>query len=281
VITSATHTIQGYNIHHIEAGTGTPVVLLHGFAGSCNEWRETVAFLSQHGYRAIAVDALGFGESDKPHDAPYSLPLFAKIYDDLLDVLGIESAVFVGHSFGGKCALAMTILHPHRVNRLVIADSEGFIPIPLFMKKAGVIPFLGEVFLWLSRNPRLFRMQLAGTFADPNLIPLELEEHFRSLLGDRQRSGALLQLSRCYDDHDLIRTGLRKRLNEVTCPTLVVWGAQDRIFAPKCGHNAEREIPNSQLVLIPRSGHYPHIERPRAFRGVLLGFLAAGEGKNR
>jgi pimeloyl-ACP methyl ester carboxylesterase len=277
MITSNIVSLGGYHIHYLEYGSGPPVVLLHGFAGSCEEWRPTVELLGRNGYRAIAVDAVGFGKSDKPDDAPYSLPLFAAMYDGLLDALGLEQATFVGHSFGGKCALAMAILHPQRVGRLVVADSEGFIPIPLFMKKAGVVPFLGEMFLWMSKHPKLFRMQLAGTFHDASRIPIELETHFREMLSDRTQTNALLQLSRCYDDHDLIKSGLRKRLGELRCPTLVVWGENDRVFHRRCGEAAQREIPGARLAMIPRSGHYPHIESPRLFHGVLMGFLAGGQ----
>ncbi len=268
--------IQKYRVHYIEAGSGAPVMLLHGFAGSCKEWRPTVELLAAHGYRAIAVDGVGFGKSDKPADAPYSLELFAGLYDSLLDALGLEHATFVGHSFGGKCVLATAILHPKRVNRLVIADSEGFVTIPLFMRKAGLVPFLADAFLWMSKNPSLFRMQLAGTFYDPSRIPTYLEEHFRSVLYDKEKSQAMLQLSRCYDNHDLIKTGLRNRLHELRCRTLIIWGGQDRVFPPSCGLTARGEIPNSQLLIIPRCGHYPHIESFRSFHGALLGFLARG-----
>lgn len=266
--------IHGYRLHYLEAGEGLPVILLHGFAGSCEEWRSTVDFLGANGYRAIAIDALGFGKSDKPDDAPYALPLYAQLYEGFLDALGIERAIFVGHSFGGKGALATAILKPQRVRRLVILDSEGFMPIPLFMKKAGVIPGLGETFIWMSKNPRLFHLQMAGTFYDAKRIPPGLEEHFRTILGDRAQVRALMQLSRCYDDHDLIKSGLRKRLREIRCPTLIIWGEQDRVFALKYGYRANQEIPGSHLVVIPQCGHYPHIEAERDVHGLLLGVLA-------
>jgi pimeloyl-ACP methyl ester carboxylesterase len=276
MITSNTRTIRGYRVHYLEAGSGSPVLLLHGFAGSCEEWRSTVEFLAHNGYRAIAVDAVGFGKSDKPGDAPYSFTFFADIYMGLLDELGLEQITLVGHSFGGKCALATTIMHPQRIHRLVVVDSEGFIPLPFWMKKSGLVPFLGKVFLWMSRNPRIFRMQLQGTFYDPSRITSEMEEQFRAILYDPASSQALVQLSRCYDDHDLERTGIRARLGEMSCPTLILWGENDRVFAPSCAEAANREIPGSELVLIPECGHYPHLECPRPFRGALLGFLAKG-----
>lgn len=278
MLSSNTITIQGHTLHYLEAGRGKPVLLLHGFAGSCEEWRYTVEVLAKAGYYAIAVDALGFGKSDTPDDAPYSFELFSRMYIDVLDALGIQQAAFVGHSFGGKCALATALLYPQRVNRMVIADSEGFIPIPMFMKKAGVIPFLGDVFLWMSKNPKLFHMQLAGVFYDRKRIPPWLAEHFRGVLGSRRHTRAMLQLSRCYDNHDLIKSGMRARLGELRQPTMIIWGEQDRVFSRTCAEHAHREIPGSRLVIIPRCGHYPHLESPRAFHGALLGFLAKAYG---
>jgi pimeloyl-ACP methyl ester carboxylesterase len=276
MITSTTQLVHGYRIHYLEAGKGAPILLLHGFAGSSEEWRPTVAYLAQCGYRAIAVDGIGFGKSDKPANAPYSFQLFADVFIGLLDALHIEHVTLVGHSFGGKCALATTILHPQRINRLVVVDSEGFIPLPFWMRKSGVVPFISKAFLWMSRNPRLFRMQMYGTFHDPSRIPAEFEQQFRDVLYDPASSQALVQLSRCYDNHDLERTGMRVRLNEIACPTLVIWGENDRVFALHCGEAASKEIPRATLVTIPACGHYPHIECPRPFRGALVGFLAAG-----
>ncbi len=272
-------TVDGYRLHVLDTGSGAPVLLLHGFAGSSEEWRPTAEMLARSGYRALALDALGFGQSDKPDDAPYSLPLYARLIAGLLDTLGLEQATLVGHSFGGKCALATALLYTPRVRSIVIADSEGFIPIPLFMKKAGVVPGLAEAFLWMSKNPRLFRMQLVGTFYDAERIPPDFVEHFRVLLSDTAQMRALMQLSRCYDDHDLIKSGMRARLGELRLPALVVWGEQDRVFPVKCGRMARDEIPGARLATIPRCGHYPHIERARLFRGLLLGFLARHAGE--
>lgn len=274
MISSNTTTIHDHRIHYLEAGSGTPILLLHGFAGSCEEWRPTVEFLAQQGYRAIAVDGLGFGKSDKPNDICYTFELFAEIYMRLLDTLGIDQVILVGHSFGGKCALATTVLYPQRIRRLVIADSEGFIQIPFWMRKSGIVPMLSKIFLWISRNPKMFRMQMQGTFYNPSLIPTSFEAQFRDMLYDEKSSHALIQLSKCYDYHDLIRSGMRERLGEISCPTLIIWGANDRVFTVDCAEKAHQEIRGSKCVIIPNCGHYPHIEVPRIFRGTLNGFIA-------
>lgn len=270
-------TVKGYRLHALTAGSGAPVLLLHGFAGSAEDWRPTVEVLARHGYRAIAVDALGFGRSDKPADAPYSLQLSADLYAGLLDALDLERAALVAHSMGGKNGLATALLHPQRVTRLLLADTDGFFQIPLMMQKSGGLPLIGAGILWLSARPALVQAQLRMAFYDPaKYVTPEVVARGSAALSGLAERQALLALSRNYDATDLQLTGLRARLGELGCPTLIVWGAEDRIFPPSCGTTAQREIPSARLVLIPRCGHFPQIEAFRQFHGLLLGFLAGG-----
>lgn len=276
MITSHNATVHGYRLHYLEAGSGSPVLLLHGFAGAAEDWTQTLEALARAGYRAFAVDALGFGKSDKPWNAPYSLRLSADLYAGLMDVLGLKTFALVGHSMGGKNALATAVLHPQRVSRLVLLDSDGFQQIPVWMQRGGALPFLGELLLRLAARPQMVRAQLRAAFHDPDtFITDELVARGVALLNDREQRHALLALSRNYDATDLGRSGIRARLNELRCPVLIVWGAEDRYFAPNCGAIAQREIPGSQLVLIPNTGHFPQIEASRPFHGLLIGFLSA------
>lgn len=267
-------TVAGHRLRVLTAGAGPAVLLLHGFAVSADDWRPTVALLAEAGYRAIAPDALGFGRSDKPGGAAYSLHGFANLYAGLLDALGAETAAVVGHSMGGKYALATTILHPARVSRLLIADSEGFMQIPLFMRKGGALPFLGEVILALSARPALIRLQLAGAFADPGrYVTPELVERGRATLGDPGVRRTMLAMSRNYAANDLKESGLWPRLGEIRCPTLVVWGAEDRMFPARYARDAQAALPGAQLAVIPRCGHFPQIEAAEQFHELLLGLL--------
>lgn len=276
MITSTTITVCNYRLRVLEAGKGTPVLLLHGFAVSADDWRPTLELLAESGYRGIAVDSLGFGESDKPAGSVYSLRLYADLNAGVLDALGIERAAIVGHSMGAKLAIATAIYHPGRVTRLMLVDSEGFTQIPLFMRKGGSLPGLGEAILKFSAKPAIIKAQLMSAFHDPTpYVTEELIERGRTVLADPGIRGAMLALSRNYEANDLQGSGLRARLGELKCPTLIVWGAEDRWFAPSCGEVARREIPGSQLVIIPRCGHLPQMEAFRTFHGLLLGFVSA------
>lgn len=268
-------TVGGYPLHILEEGEGPPVLLLHGFAGSAEDWRPTGAILARAGYRAVAVDGLGFGRSAKPGDAPYSLALSADLYAGVLDALGVERAAVVAHSMGAKYALALALLHPTRVTGLALAAADGFSAAsPL--TRAGGWPLLGGALLWLSARPAVTRAMLGASFHAPDRhISEELLARARAALLGPDNRRALTALSRRYDATDLGLTGLRARLGELAAPTLLIWGEQDRVFpvAPN-GRAAAAAIPGARLVTIPRCGHFPQVEAARAFTGVLLGFLA-------
>lgn len=267
--------VGGYRLHLLEAGRGPAVLLLHGFAGSAEDWRPTAEALARMGYRALAVDALGFGRSAKPADAPYSLELMADLCAGLLDALGVVRAALVAHSMGGKYALATALLHPGRVAGLGLVASDGFADAsPL--TRAGGWPLLGPALLWLSARPVVVRTMLAAAFVEPeaHLTAALLERGRAALMGAENRR-ALTALSRRYDATDLGHTGLRARLGELRAPTLLLWGEGDRVFPLEtCGRAAAAEIPASHLVAIPRCGHFPQVEAARQVRGALAGFLA-------
>ena len=118
-------TIDGTQLRIIDSGTGTPVVLLHGFGASMYSWRHTLPALTAAGYRVIAFDNRGFGFSAKPAHG-YRTAEYATLTTALLDSLHIASAVLVGHSMGGAIAAEVALAHPDRVRGLVLIDAAGY-----------------------------------------------------------------------------------------------------------------------------------------------------------
>lgn len=268
-------TVQDYQFHMLEAGAGPVVLLLHGFAGSAEDWRTMVGHLASLGYRAIALDLLGFGRSAKPANAPYGLALMTTLGVALFDRLGIATVTLVAHSMGGKYALALALNHPQRVNGLALIATDGFVA-PSPMVALGGAPIIGSCLLWVAARPMITRAMLKASFADPDryVTPEVITRGREALLGPDNRR-ALIALSRRYAASDLSQTGLRARLGELRLPTLLVWGAEDRVFPlDPVGYRAAASLPNAQLVVIPACGHFPQIEAERALRGLLAGFLA-------
>jgi pimeloyl-ACP methyl ester carboxylesterase len=268
------YTIDGYTLHVLEAGRGPAVLLLHGFAGSAEDWRPTGEWLAGAGYRALAVDSLGFGRSAKPGDAPYSLELMANLYARLLDAMNIPQTAVVAHSMGAKYALTLALRHPQRVRRLALAAPDGFVT-SAPMSKAGGLPIAGPALLWLGAREMITRQMLNASFHAPDeFVTTEMVERGRAALLGADNRRALTALSRRYDANDLTKTGIRAQLGTLQQPTLLIWGDNDRVFPLEpYAAIAQREIRGAQLVVLPSCGHFPHIEAVRRFRGVLAGFL--------
>ncbi|MFV9505216.1 MAG: alpha/beta fold hydrolase [Oscillochloridaceae bacterium umkhey_bin13] len=270
-------TVGGYKLHMLEAGQGPVVLLLHGFAGSAEDWRRSLSALAARGYRAIALDLLGFGRSAKPADAPYGLELMTTLLVGLLDQLELAQVHLIAHSMGGKYALALAVNHPHRVSRLVLTATDGFVAASPMVGLGGN-PVFGASILWIAARPAITRAMLGASFADPvrYVTPDVITRGREALLGPENRR-ALVALSRRYAASDLGQTGLRARLGELRLPILLIWGAEDRVFpADPVARTAAASLPHAHLLIIPNCGHFPQIEAERQWVGVVLGFLAAG-----
>ncbi|MGQ9876534.1 MAG: alpha/beta fold hydrolase [Chloroflexus sp.] len=266
--------IDGFRLRVLTAGQGPAVLLLHGFVVSADDWIPTIRLLAASGFQAIAPDALGFGASDKPGGAVYTLRRYADLNAGLLRFFAVDQAAVVGHSMGGKHALATTILYPQQVSRLVIADSEGFMQLPLFMRKGGAIPFLGEALVGLSALPFVVRMQLQTAFANPDrYITPDLIARGTATLGNPEIRRTMVALSRYFDANDLRGSGLWPRLAAIRQPTLIMWGAEDRLFPVRYAYEAQRALPHARLEIIPNCGHFPMIEAADRFHQLLLEFL--------
>ena len=136
-------TINGRNIYCLRAGTGSPVVLVHGGASDSRDWIDTITSLSGR-YTFYAPDLIGFGQSDRDNKG-YYLSDFSDFLLGLIEELGLERPALVGHSLGGRVCLDAALKGPDRVGRLVIADSSGL----------GRMSWLGSflfTFFWALRK---------------------------------------------------------------------------------------------------------------------------------
>src|SRR6266478_6466280 len=116
--------VYGAKVHYVEAGTGSPVILLHGLADDIGVWESVIPALAAK-HRVIALDQIGFGRSDKPL-LSYRVATFVDFLDGFLNQLKIKRASLVGNSLGGWVAAAFTLAHPERVERLVLSDAAGY-----------------------------------------------------------------------------------------------------------------------------------------------------------
>lgn len=239
--------INGVGTSVLTAGSGDPVVFLHG-AGTTTGFDALLPIAQTR--RLIVPVHPGFGaSSDDP--AISSVHDYRRHYLDLLDALGITQTVLVGHSMGGYIAANLALDHPERVSRLVLASPLGLrVPehptVDLFTLSAS------ELGQYLTEKPSIFE----GRVPDPP-TPEFLAEQYRELT-----SAARLLWERNYD------TKLPSWLHRISMPTLLLWGSNDRLIpAEQCAH-WQRLIPHADQRRLPGVGHLMFDESPDAVAAV-------------
>ena len=270
---------SGRRFSLLEAGAGEPLVMLHGLGGTKASFLPTVAALSDR-YRTIAVDLPGFGNSPMPEEI--SISFYAHILDDLLDALGIESAVVVGNSMGGFIGAELAINHPARVERLVLGSAAGIStttrarrPTTTMFRVSAVI---SSAALARSRDlvarPRLRHAILSSVMRHPSRLRHDI---LLEIMPGANAPGFVPALDALLD-YDFT-----DRLGRIGCPTLLIWGREDMIVPVADADEYERLIESSRKVIFDETGHVPMLERPQSFNDYLMEFVvetgpgAAGE----
>jgi len=278
-IPTTSYTVSGVEMHYCDLPAqgperGAPLLWIHGLGGWLRNWALNMPYLTGQGYRCIAVDLPGFGNSDKP-DAPYDKRYFRKRLSELLDVLGVDKATMIGNSMGGMISLDFAQRQPERVDRLVLVDAAGVVSIrtvavrvALQVASAGVRSRFS-----VRRMMRSMRNVLAEQ-ANPHMLA-ELQLHFSAYEGFTRREHLRRQRALTRALWHIIRTDLRPWLPVITAPTLVVHGKQDKLVPFEAASIMTREIPNAQLAAFEGVGHVPQMEVPDKFNARLAEFLSA------
>lgn len=250
--------IDGVRIHYQEKGTGTPLLLLHGFTSSTYSWKDVFEPLSQR-FRVIAVDLKGFGYSGKP-DGDYSRSGQAMLIVHLLDYLKIDQAWLCGNSMGGEIALNVAVKSPQRVAGLILIDSGG-VKVPGSGSLAPgylLIPIVGRMLTALSlTSDKLVRQGLEKSFYDRSKVT---EERVATYYRPLQTRGGQLAALRARTQAD--QSPIEQDLSRINVPTLIIWGAQDALIPLEAGRKMSSLIKNSKLVVFESCGHLPEEEMP-------------------
>jgi pimeloyl-ACP methyl ester carboxylesterase len=272
--------VDGRRVNVVEIGDdhGPPVVFVHGLAGSWQNWLENIPHFAAAGHRVIAFDLPGFGMSDEP-PGKISIPGYGRLVDTLLDRLGVGPAVLVGNSMGGFIAAEVAIQYPARVRRLVLVSAAGLtVEYQRNERALGALRygrrllmawggFVGSRSEAIARRPRARRMLMRLVVHDADRLPAPLiAEQFRGA-GNPGFVDALDALT----DYPI-----RARLAEIGCPTLIVWGTEDKLVPVRDAAEFERLIPDARKVVWAQTGHVPMIERPAAFNAVVEEFAREG-----
>jgi pimeloyl-ACP methyl ester carboxylesterase len=267
--------VDGLPIRYLTAGTGPPLVLLHGAGDNALDWRWVMPALAAT-HRVYAPDLPGSPDSARPA-SDYSPGFFERFAAGFLDALDIERAAMVGNSLGGLIALRLALSKPARLTVLVLVDSAGLGRAinPVFTSVN--VPGLGEAAIPLWRTPIGAYQRAWGRaallFARPGNIPREwLVEQRRLALSPGYLEAHLAAL-RSQVSPGGQREVLVDQLSLLKIPTLVVWGARDRVFPESQARDAAARLHEGSLTVIPDCGHMPHVECPDLFVAALNEFF--------
>jgi haloalkane dehalogenase len=252
---------------HREAGPpdGRVALLLHGFPQSSHMWEPVMPAIAAAGWRAIAPDFAGFGDSAP--DPPGTWERQVDGLERFRSALGVERCVPVVHDWGGLIGLRWACEHPDAVDALAISSS-GFFPDGKWhgMAQALRTPEVGEqAMAGLDREG--FGAMLRAS--SPAFDDAALDDYWKGLADESRRRNAL-ELYRSGDFEKLVAG---YRLADLGVPVLLVWGEHDE-FAPLAGaHRFERELPGTELVVVEGAGHFVWDEQPERCAAALTAFL--------
>jgi pimeloyl-ACP methyl ester carboxylesterase len=235
--------VGGHRLRYFVGGDGPPLVLIHGLGSSSEDWALILRGLTR-AHRVYAPDLLGWGGSDKPRDGDYSIAAQTELVRGFLDAVHLGRADVGGLSMGGWIALRLAATHPERVQRLVLIDSIG-LDFPTTLDESAFAPTTMDEarhLLWLQSDDfaRLPDFVVADFLRRARRESWLLHASMRSMLTRRDVMDGKLQ--------------------RVTMPTLIVWGTTDRLAPPSLAERLHRELPRSQVVMIPGCGHLAVIE---------------------
>jgi pimeloyl-ACP methyl ester carboxylesterase len=253
--------IDGHKVHYYVRGPlhGTPIVLIHGLGGRAEDWLHLAPYLVQAGYRVYTPDLLGFGQSDEPADATYSIPDQAKLVVEFFDALGLQQPDLAGWSMGGWVVQKVAADHPERVRRLILLDSAGLNMAPAW-----------DTRLFTPTTPAELNQLDALLMPQPPVVPGFAAA---DILRSSSRSAWVIHraLASMLSGKDVMDTQLPK----LRMPVLILWGDQDHITPLAEGRLIHTLIPQSRLEIAPGCGHLAPDQCSQLYGPELVRFLEA------
>ncbi|MBI2866099.1 MAG: alpha/beta fold hydrolase [Chloroflexi bacterium] len=255
--------IDGCQLFYEVAGSGPPLLLVHGLGSDHTTWAEIAPILTRH-FQLILPDLRGFGQSDKP-SGEYTPAVFSADLGRLLETLGIPQAFVLGHSMGGIVALRLALDFPQQVRALVVSDTSSECNLrarDFWLQIAQLAATEGMGALVMNVETR-FSAEFAAQH--PEAVAKARE---RLLACDPQvYAAACRALATLHEDP------LTPHLGRISCPTLVLVGEKDVLTPPGAAVIVHRGIAGSQLWVFPGRGHSLYHEAPEEYAAAVIAFL--------
>lgn len=249
--------INDLETYYAVEGQGAPVVLLHGWGTSSQSLTPLCGALATS-FHVLAADLPGFGWSQPPPSA-WGAQEYAGHILRLMQETGIDRAALVGHSFGGRVAIALAAAEPARVSRLALVAS------------AGIRPPRGAGYYLRVATAKLVKRFFS--FPGWGAMGQRIVAKWYARVGSRDYRAAGTMRSTLVK---LVNEDLTPMLSAIRAPTLILWGDRDQEVPRSDMETMATKIPQSRLVVLPGAGHFPYLDAPEEFAKTLKEFLLAG-----
>lgn len=266
--------VSGFRMRYLRAGSGPPVLLIHGLSSYSFSWRQVIPALSS--VRTIfAPDLLGSGFSDQPRDLDYGMTAAAERLWTWLDELGVTRTDLVGSSLGGGIGVRMTAMAPDRVNKLILAapvnpwSRHGRLVTRVFATRAGAAMFMGALPLIRATG----NFWLKRLFGDPKRIAPGTLEGYSLPLAQRSAWEYGMSLMRHWKS-DLWQLE-QDYASLADKRALLIWGDCDVAVSPRSAQEILKRMPRAELKILKGVGHIPYDEVPEEFSQLVREFLCA------
>ena len=259
-------------LNYISEGEGLPVIMVHGMAASLFDWQHLLPELTARGYRGIAVDLPGHGESPKPDDPKaYQSSAIFDAFETWVAILRLGCpALFIGHSMGGFLALNYAQQHPTTTLGLVLIDpfytTQQLSPIMRFFNNRPQMGLkaLKAVPQWLIQT--VMRLDPATTTHFTPHIRQQIAQDYK------RATPYIMNISATAQD-------LSGHLWEIDAPTRIIWGMNDATLNPRSFPRLVDRMPHAVGYPVPGSGHQPHLSQPEIVNSIVFEFLESLTGE--
>jgi pimeloyl-ACP methyl ester carboxylesterase len=263
--------VMGMDVHYRDEGNkndSVPLVLVHGTSSSLHTWDSIVPALTDK-KRVIRFDLPAFGLTGPSMDRDYSIAFYNKFIDSLLVKLGVKQYAIAGNSLGGSIAWNQALTYPDKVKQLILVNAGGY---PKKNEKGNIgfklasMPVIGDVLVKFT--PRaLIRKSIEDVYSDKSKVnDVMVQRYYDLLLREGNRQATL-------DIFKQRKFGGSEEIKSIQTPTLIIWGEDDQLIDVSNAYLFEKDIRNSQLVIIPKTGHVPMEENSKAFLQALTKFI--------
>ena len=245
--------INGLNFHYTVQGSGSPIVLMHGWG--CNlTTLASIEKVAAESHTVYNVDFPGFGESEEPHEV-WGVELYTQLIEKFIDAEGIENPILLGHSFGGRVGILYS--SRNKVKKLILVDAAG-------VKPRRSLKYYFKVYTY-KLGKKLMPLIYGKKGAQERI------EQMRAKRGSSDYNNASPMMRAILSK--VVNEDLKHCMPKISAPTLLIWGENDTATPLRDAQIMEKLIPDAGLVSFPGCGHYSFLDNPIQFAAVLRSFI--------